>query len=60
MLSPGHLSLSPFSEPPTRMHVLKVSIIVGVRGTLEKAGFGAMQDIVDQLKQKLSGSDELL
>lgn len=32
--------------------------IVGVRGTLEKAGVGAMQDVVDQLKQKLSGSDD--
>ena len=31
--------------------------IVGVRGTLEKEGFGAMQDIADQLLEKIPGSD---
>lgn len=33
--------------------------IVGVRGTLEKPGFGAMQDIVDELLKKISGSDSM-
>lgn len=31
--------------------------IIGVRGTLEKTGFGAMQNITDKLKQKLSAVD---
>lgn len=32
--------------------------IVGVRGTMELPGFGAMQEIVDELKKKISGSDD--
>lgn len=31
--------------------------IVGIRGTLEKLGFGALQDVIDQLMDKLPGSD---
>ncbi|KAL8927561.1 MAG: hypothetical protein Q9208_002366 [Pyrenodesmia sp. 3 TL-2023] len=38
-------------ECPTGVH------IIGVRASAEESGFGAMQGIVDQLKQKIPGSD---
>jgi acetylxylan esterase len=36
---------------PTGVHV------VGIRGTLEKPGFGAMQPLVDRLLEDIPGSD---
>ncbi|MCJ1400328.1 hypothetical protein MMC11_003533 [Xylographa trunciseda] len=33
--------------------------IIGVRGTLEKPGFGALQDVVDHLMSQLPGSDSM-
>lgn len=59
--------LGAMARPQRSQHIFRAAAedecpkgvhIVGVRGTLKKAGFGAMQDIVDQLKKKLSGSDD--
>ncbi|KAH8197455.1 hypothetical protein TruAng_008386 [Truncatella angustata] len=49
---PGHQqSVLDNDNCPTGVH------IVGVRGTLEKPGFGALQEIVDDLLKELPGSD---
>jgi len=52
------------ASPYQRQSIIKTSDecpkgvhIIGVRGTLEKPGFGAMQDVVDKLMDKLPGSD---
>ena len=52
------------ASPYQRQSVFKTSDdcpsgvhIIGIRGTLEDPGFGALQDVVDQLLDKLPGSD---
>jgi len=54
------------ASPHQRQSVFKTSDdcpngvhIIGVRGTLEKPGFGALQDVVDQLLDQLPGSDSM-
>lgn len=38
---------------PTGVH------IIGIRGTLEKSGFGALKEVVDQLTVRIPGSDAI-
>ncbi|MCJ1436579.1 hypothetical protein MMC27_005959 [Xylographa pallens] len=60
------LALQAAASPYQRQSVFKTSDdcptgvhIIGVRGTLEAPGFGAMQDVLDQLMDKLPGSDSM-
>lgn len=52
------------ASPHHRQSVIKAGTecpkgvrIVGVRGTLEDPGFGALKDVVDQVLKKIPGSD---
>ncbi|KAL8896244.1 MAG: hypothetical protein Q9207_007801 [Kuettlingeria erythrocarpa] len=71
MLSPslalsGLFILGAVARPPKSQSIFRAADegpcsavhIVGVRGTLESTGFGAIQKVVDALKPKLSGMDE--
>ena len=41
------------NDCPTGVH------IIGIRGTLEEPGYGELQGVVDQLLDKLPGSDDI-
>lgn len=55
------------ASPDQRQSIIKMSDdcptgvhIIGVRGTpVDKPGFGALQEVVDQLMVKLPGSDSI-